>query len=318
MIPRMRRHLQVNHSDGLMMGDANGLPKENKHFFGRQGEVMQMMFNNHVNQHLFSALATGKTKPLENALEMTRDIPETAQWAQCLSQHDVSQADNLEKLKQHRILQKLGLEKETAQEDNSVPCRLAPMLQNDSKRIKLAYSLLFSLPSTPVIRYGEELGMGSNPSLPGKESIKTPMQWNGYPNAGFSEKEGIFRSVTDTGEYTYKKINVALQSQDPNSLLNWMAQMIEIRKQCPEIAFGTWEVLKMNSPHLFAIRYRYKGRSLLVIHNFSNEVLKAEISKKSAGTKRMKDLLTLNESFSNNDGKHDIYMAAYSYRWFRY
>src|SRR5262249_10907527 len=146
---------------------------------------LQMMFNFSVNQRLFYALATGDTEPLIDALQATREMPSGAQWAQFLRNHDELDLGRLSEEQRARVFAKFGPEERMQLYDRGIRRRLAPML-GDRRQIELAYSLLFSLPGTPVIRYGDEIGMGDDLSLTERGSVRTPMQWSRESQAGFS------------------------------------------------------------------------------------------------------------------------------------
>ena len=138
----------------------------------------------------------------------------------------------------------------------------------DQHQLGLAYSLLFSLPGTPVLRYGDEIGMGDDLCLPERYPIRTPMQWSEDHLAGFSTAEKPVRGVIKDGPYKYEQVNVEKQRRDNNSLLNWMIRMIRLRKQCPEIGWGDWQILKTDSPSVLVMRYDWRGNSLVIVHNF--------------------------------------------------
>jgi maltose alpha-D-glucosyltransferase/alpha-amylase len=161
------------------------LPEEARHYFGLHDDGIQMMFNFCVNQRLFYALATGETEPLIDALRATRETPHGAQWAQFLRNHDELDLERLSEEQRERVFAKFGPEERMRLYGRGIRRRLASML-GDRRHIELAYSLLFSLPGTPVIRYGDEIGIGDGLSLTERNSVRTPMQWSREPQAGFS------------------------------------------------------------------------------------------------------------------------------------
>ena len=195
--------------------------------------------------------------------------------------------------------------------------RLAPML-GDWRLINLAYSVLFSLPGMPVIRYGEEIGMGDDLSLNERLSVRTPMQWSDAPNAGFSTTAKTVRPAISQGPYCYSKVNVAAQRSDSTSLLNQISRLARLRKQYPEIGWGNWQILDTGSPHVLAIRYDWQGRSLLIVHNFSP---KPQLCQLSGTLKTDTKLIRLladslgRQSQPRND--RTIQLAGYGYGWYR-
>ncbi|GAB3695346.1 alpha-amylase family protein [Spirosoma flavus] len=270
IITQLHQYIQWHKKDAILLGEANVDPKEQEPYFGKDGQNMQTMFNFFANQHLFYALATGETKLLRKALADTRNIPPTAQWAHFLRNHDEIDLGRLSEAERDKVYQKMGPDTNMQLYDRGIRRRLAPMM-GDPKRVELAYSILFSLPGMPVIRYGEEIGMGDDLNLKERLSIRTPMQWSNAPNAGFSTSAKTVRPVIHKGPYSYDRINVAAQLSDSASLLNKVARFARLRKQCPEIGWGNWEILETGSEHVLAIQYHWQGRSLLVLNNFSAE-----------------------------------------------
>src|SRR5262249_44759496 len=130
-------------------------------------------------------------------------------------------------------------------------------------------SLLFSLPGTPMMQYGDEIGMGENLRLPERECARTPMQWSADVHGGFSRAKRVVRPAIDDREYGYAAVNVAAQRRDPESLLNWTERLIRARKECPEIGWGEFTVLRTNTPEVLVLRYDWRDTSLITMHNFS-------------------------------------------------
>ena len=145
--------------------------------------------------------------------------------------------------------------------------RLAPMLNGDRRRIELAYSLMFTLPGTPVIRYGDEIGLGDDLKLPERNCARTPMQWSTEPNAGFTKSDKPILPVISDGPYGYQHVNAAEQRRDPNSLLNWTERIIRMRKEVPEVGWGDFEVLSTRDPAVLAMRYDWRNNAVLFVHN---------------------------------------------------
>jgi len=306
----MQRFVQWRSGDAIVLGEANVMPDANEHYFGSNGEGLQMMFNFYVNQYLFYALATGKTALLSNALEETRKVPEVAQWAYFLRNHDEIDLGRLTEQQRNEVYQAMGPDKNMQLFDRGIRRRLAPMLHNDPKRIEMAYSLLLALPGTPVIRYGEEIGMGDDLQLRERLSIRTPMQWNTAPNAGFTTAAQPFRPVISGGDYGYEKVNVTLQQRTPGSLLNWLEKMIRVRKQCPEIGLGKWQLLNTGAPGVLAIQYRYKNKTLIVLHNFSAAAQQVHLP---AAGNQLYDLV----NGTTVQAAPNLNLNGYDYKWLR-
>ena len=143
------------------------------------------------------------------------------------------------------------------------------MLQGDRRRLELAYSLMMSLPGTPVLRYGDEIGMGDNLKLPERNCARTPMQWSAEPQGGFTKSDKPILPVISGGAYGFEHVNVAQQRRDPNSLMNWMERIIRMRKETPEIGWGKFTVLKTGTPEVLALRYDWRNNSVVVVHNLT-------------------------------------------------
>jgi maltose alpha-D-glucosyltransferase / alpha-amylase len=195
--------------------------------------------------------------------------------------------------------------------------RLAPMLGNDRRRLELAYSLLFSLPGTPMIQYGDEIGMGEDLSLNEREATRTPMQWTEEPQAGFSRAKKTVLPVIDEGIFGYRKVNVNAQRRDPNSFMNWVARVIRVRKECSEIAWGECEVLEVDAAPVVALAYRFRQAAMVTLHNFSEAAQTVQLRVKDPGGERLVDLLASEHSAAGERGAHEITLDGYGYRWFR-
>jgi maltose alpha-D-glucosyltransferase/alpha-amylase len=197
--------------------------------------------------------------------------------------------------------------------------RLAPMLQGDRRRIELAYSLMLTLPGTPVLRYGDEIGMGDDLSLPERECARTPMQWSTEPQAGFTKSPKPVRPVISGGPYGFEHVNAAEQRRDPNSLLNWMERIIRMRKEVPEIGWGDFVVLDTGAPEVLAMRYDWRGNTVVFVHNLLGEPrevrLRAGADGEHAGL--LVNVLSADHSQANADGHHRVLLEPYGYRWYR-
>ncbi|RIV19932.1 trehalose synthase [Fibrisoma montanum] len=312
MIPQLRQFTQWHKRDVALLGEINVEPAENKRYFGDQGGGLHMMFNFFANQHLFYALASGEVKPLKQALTDTKDIPATAQWAHFLRNHDEIDLGRLSDKDRSLVYDKFGPQKTMQLYDRGIRRRLAPMLNNPAM-LSMAYSLLYSLPGAPVIRYGEEIGMGDDLRLKERMAIRTPMQWTSGRNAGFSTADKPVRPVIDNGPYAYSRVNVADQQRDSTSLLNQIARFIRVRRAHPEIGWGNWSLIETDSPHILAIRYDWKGRSLMMVHNFSNE---AQAMKLPADLARKPVVNLLETTERPSVGQGEIQLGGYGYAWY--
>ena len=319
MLRELREFLQWRQGDSMILAEANVVPKTDMEYFGDAGERMQMMFNFQVNQNLFYALASADSRPLAQALQKTRDRPATAQWGQFLRNHDELDLGRLTEAQRQTVFAAFGPDKSMQLYDRGIRRRLAPMLKGDRRHLELAYSLMFTLPGTPVVRYGDELGMGDDLDLPERNCARTPMQWSTEPQAGFTKSAKAILPVIDKGPYGYEHVNAAAQRRDPDSMLNWTERIIRMRKEVPEIGWGDFEVLDAGTPSVLAMRYDWRGNSVLLLHNLDakpREVAFHAGVKGEAG-KLLVNLLTDEHSRSDPRGRHTVLLDPFGYRWYR-
>lgn len=314
----LRAFAQWRKGDAVILAEANVPPKESLRYFGRSGDRLHMMFNFPVNQTLFYALASGDTGPLRKALRDSRGLPETAQWAHFLRNHDELDIDRLPKKQKEAVFDAFGPEPEMQLYGRGIRRRLAPMLMGDRRRIELANSLMMTLPGTPVIRYGDEIGMGDDLALPEREAARTPMQWSHETNGGFSISDEPARPVISNEAYGYRTVNVAAQRADPDSLLNWMERTIRMRKEVPEIGWGDYVVLD-TPDHVLALRYDWRGKAAVFIHNLADRRCEVGLDATSGDEPGgpLVCLQTDERSEPDDKGWHHIVLEPFGYRWFR-
>lgn len=312
----LRRFLQWRKGDAILLGEANVSPKDSKEYFGEDGDGIHMMFNFYVNQYLFYALATADTRPLIKAIEDTRSQVVIAQWAQFLRNHDELDLGRLTDEQREKVFARFAPDESMRIYNRGIRRRLSTMLGN-RQQIELAYSLMFSLPGTPVIRYGDEINMGDNLKLEERNAVRTPMQWSGDYQAGFSEADKLIHPVVDEGPYSYLHVNVENQRRDPDSMLNWMTSMIRLRKECSEIGWGDWQILKTGYDCMLGIHFNWEGSSLVILHNFDERAHELTLDLKHEHEDKLVDLIENYESIADEKGQHKITLDAYGYRWFR-
>jgi maltose alpha-D-glucosyltransferase/alpha-amylase len=322
LLRRFREFLQWRQGDCIILAEANVLPRTDMEYFGADGDRMHMMFNFQVNQHLFYALASADTETLKGALKKTKSRPSTAQWGIFLRNHDELDLGRLSKRQQQTVFDAFGQKPEMQLYDRGIRRRLATMLNGDRRRLELAYSLLFTLPGTPVIRYGDEIGMGDDLSLPERNSARTPMQWSNEPQGGFTKSDKPFLPVIKEGPYGFEHINVAIQRRYPESLLNWTERIIRMRKEVPEIGWGDFQIIPNKEPSILIIRYDWRNNSVLFIHNFDAKPreISFSIGSKAEATERRQILINLlsdDHSRSNKNDRHQLVIEGYGYRWYR-
>ena len=312
----MRRFLQWRKGNSILLGEANVKPKDSEKYFGDEGNGIHLMFNFYVNQYIFYALATADVKPLIEALEATRLYFHTSQWAQFLRNHDELDLGRLTEEQRQKVFERFGPEKDMQLYERGIRRRLAPMIGN-RPQTELAYSLLFSLPGTPVIRYGDEIGMGDDLSLKERDAVRTPMQWSADKNAGFSTSKKPVLPVIEKGPYAFDMMNVEMQRRSSDSLLNWMTRLIRLRQECTEIGWGEWRILDTGSPTVLGMYYRWQDSSLVTLHNFNEKVQEVCVDLKQKKESKLVDLMKIEENVADEKAVHRIRLGAYGYRWFR-
>ena len=318
MLRAFREFLQWRKGDSVILGEANIKHKEAMKYFGDDGDRLQMMFNFHVNQRLFYALAAEDAGPLAQALDETRPGYATAQWGMFLRNHDELDLGRLTDAQRQAAFAAFGPDKDMQLYDRGVRRRLAPMLKADRRRLELAYSLMFSLPGTPVMRYGDEIGMGDDLSLPERYCARTPMQWADGPNGGFSTADKTYLPAISGGAYGFESVNVAAQRRDPGSLMNWMERIIRMRQEVPELGWGDYEALPTGDPALLALRFEWRGAVVATLHNFSVEPKEATFRLRGGEkAETLVDLLGDAHSRPDKAGRHHVVLEGYGYRWFR-
>jgi maltose alpha-D-glucosyltransferase / alpha-amylase len=315
LLHEMRDFLQWRLRDAILLAEANVPPHESLQYFGDKGDRLQMMLNFWVNQRIFYTLATGDAAPLRRALLDTYKRPYAAQWGIFLRAHDELDLGRLSKRQRARVFAAFAPERRMQLYGRGIRRRLAPMLDNDRRRIELANSLLFTLPGTPIVRYGDEIGMGDDLRLPERYSVRTPMQWSPRPHGGFTTARRPIRRVIDDPIYGYERVNVADQRRDPNSLLNWTERIIRTRKECPEIGWGDWRLVPRLPEHVLGIRYDFNGRATIVLHNFLDRPVSVTVA--ADGSDSLVNLLSQETSVAGKSGRHRIELEPYGYRWLR-
>jgi maltose alpha-D-glucosyltransferase/alpha-amylase len=307
-----RNQLSWRRGDAILLGEANVERDQAEDYFGVGG--MHMLFNFTANQQLWLALARQDGRPLVRALEQTAGIPASDQWANFLRNHDEIDLGRLADDERADVFKAFGREPRMQLYGRGIRRRLAPMLESDRARIELAFSLLLTMPGTPVLYYGDEIGMGDDLALPERRSIRTAMQWTSGRNGGFSTapKREFVAPVVSRGPLRYASVNVADADHDPDSLLNWLRHALRVRRQRPEFGEGDWEALETEDSALMALRYDNSSGDTFAVHNLSSDPRSATLDLKPSGR-------SLVEIFANRPYEEArgavIELDAYGYRW---
>ena len=280
-LKKLRAHVDAKYGDRMLLAEANQWPEDSIAYFGDPavgGDECHMAFHFPVMPRLFMAVRMEDRFPIIDILQQTPPIPETSQWAIFLRNHDELTLEMVTDEERDYMYRVYAQDKE--QRINvGIRRRLAPLLGNDRRRIELLNGLLFSLPGTPVLYYGDEIGMGDNFYLGDRNGVRTPMQWSADKNAGFSraKPQRLYLPVIADAEYHYESVNVETQQANPSSLLWWMRRLIALRKRHPAFSRGTIEFLHPDNHRVIAFLRRFEGETLLVVANLSRFVQHAEL-----------------------------------------
>jgi len=316
ILKEFRAHLDAKYDGKILLAEANQWPEDVRPYFG-DGDEFHMGFHFPVMPRIFMAIRRGDASPIRWIMARTPDIPKNTQWCIFLRNHDELTLEMVTEEERQwmwseyaphpRMRLNLGIRR-----------RLSPLLDNDPRKIMLANALLYSLPGAPIIYYGDEIGMGDNIWLPDRNGVRTPMQWDDSLNAGFSQAlpKQLFAPVIDSDEYTYKKVNVASATDDPNSLLNKMKSLIQIRKEHPIFALGKYEFLADDQSDLLVILRTKGDQSVLCILNLTDQQQTLSLDLSRFEGKTLIDMIS--ETFFSDIKSEPITLSSspYGFYWF--
>jgi maltose alpha-D-glucosyltransferase/alpha-amylase len=276
-LKKLRAHVDENYDDRMLLAEANQWPEDAAAYFG-DGDECHMNFHFPVMPRLFLALQQEDRFPIIDIMEQTPDIPENSQWAIFLRNHDELTLEMVTD-EERDFMYRAYAREARARVNLGIRRRLAPLLENSRRRIELMNALLFALPGTPVLYYGDEIGMGDNIFLGDRNGVRTPMQWSGDRNAGFSRAnpQQLFLPVVIDPEYNYEAVNVEVQQSNPSSLLWWTKRLLALRKRYSAFARGTTRFLRPENRKVFVILREYKDERILVVANLSRFSQYAEL-----------------------------------------
>ncbi len=269
VIRRIRADVDATYANRMLLAEANQMPNEVRAYLG-EGDECHMAFHFPLMPRLFMALRTENRRPLAEIMEQTPSIPDTCQWALFLRNHDELTLEMVSD--DERDYMYLAYSADPRMRVNvGIRRRLAPLLENNRRRIELLNSMLLSFPGTPIIYYGDEIGMGDNIYLGDRHGVRTPMQWSGDRNGGFSRANPsrLSSPLIMDPLYGYEAVNVEAQRDDPSSLLNWMRQMIKLRRVFKVFGRGTIEFLAPSNPKIVAYVRQYEDERVLCVANLS-------------------------------------------------
>jgi maltose alpha-D-glucosyltransferase/alpha-amylase len=308
----------ARHGDAVLLGETDVSPDELVTYFG-DGDELNMLFNFLLDNYLFLAFARQEAEPIDRALRLLPDKPAVGQWANFLRNLDELDLERLSDDERQEVYAEFAPDPDMRIYRRGIRRRLAPMLGNDRRRLELAYSLLFTLPGTPVIPYGDEIGMGDDLSRPERGSVRAPMQWSDEPNGGFSSvpSDQLVQPMIEDGTFGYERVNVRQQWRDPGSLLSWMQRALAVRRQCPEFGRGSCEALVADNPAVFVHCLEWEGDVLVVAHNLADQPHEAELTLAREDGARLVDLFGDRLYDPLPAGSRQVTLSPFGYRWFR-
>ncbi len=264
----------------MLLAEANQWPEDAVAYFGA-GDECHMAFHFPLMPRLFMALHQEDRFPIHDIMEQTPEIPASCQWCLFLRNHDELTLEMVTD-EERDYMYRAYTQDRTARINLGIRHRLAPLLRNERRRMELMYGLLFSLPGTPVIYYGDEIGMGDNIYLGDRNGVRTPMQWSADRNAGFSRAnpQRLYLPVIIDPEYHYETVNVEAQQSNPSSLLWWVKRMLTLRKRFRTFGRGTFELLRPDNPKVLAFIRKHQDQTILVVANLSRFVQYAQLDLK--------------------------------------
>jgi maltose alpha-D-glucosyltransferase/alpha-amylase len=316
-LTEMRDFLSWRKARAVLLAEANITMDQVDEYFGAEGDRMHLIFNFMLNQHLYLAMARRDAEPIRRVMEKTPPIPPKSQWASFLRNHDELDLGRLSEEERAECFAAFGPEPNMQIYGRGIRRRLAPMLGGDADRLKLAFSLMFALPGTPVLWYGEEIGMGDDLSQPERNSVRTPMQWADEPNAGFStaSKDKLVRPVVSDGPFDYRQVNVAAQRDRPGSLMECLQRLARVRRSCPEVGWGRCTVLETKETSVLALRYDWEGDTLVILHNLCDRPV--EVTLQDDDLKDLRPLFCNDDDRKMRDAPAPIALDPFGFRWFR-
>lgn len=270
ILKELRRRIDERYPGRILLAEANQWPEDVRAYFG-DGDEFQMGFHFPVMPRLYIALEKGDATPIREIMRRTPPIPDSCQWCIFLRNHDELTLEMVTE-KERQFLWKQYAPEPRMRLNLGIRRRLAPLLDNDRRKLELLNSILFTLPGSPIIYYGDEIGMGDNIWLEDRNGVRTPMQWTDGANAGFSTAppKELVVPVIDDPVYGYQQVNVAAQRQDPGSLFNWMRRLIATRQEHPCFGRGTFELVDAENPAILAYWREYEGERVFVLHNLAD------------------------------------------------
>ena len=316
-LKELRKHIDTYFPGTLLLAEANMWPEDSASYFGK-GDECHMNYHFPVMPRMFMALQTEDRYPITDIFDQTPDIPETCQWAIFLRNHDELTLEMVTD-EERDYMYKVYVKDPKARINLGIRHRLAPLMGNNRKKIELMKSLLFSLPGTPVLYYGDEIGMGDNFYLGDRDGVRTPMQWSSDRNAGFSEANPhkLYLPVILDPEYHYEAVNVEIQSSNTSSLLWWIKRLLNKRKQYKSLSRGNMKFVSSENPKILAFTRTYEDETMLIVVNLSRYTQPVELDLGEFGGYNPVEVFSKNKfPVVKGDSPYFITLGGHDCQWF--
>ena len=318
----LRAFLNRRNGEGVLLGEVNLPYADTLRFFGEQGNELTMCFDFIGMQQMYLSLVRGDAGPLAEALRDRPQPPKDGHWATFVRNHDELTLDKLSEAQRKEVFDAFGPRKDMQLYGRGLRRRLPPMLDGDQRKIRLVYSLLFALPGTPVLFYGEEIGMGENLKVEGRLAVRTPMQWTSEAGGGFSTADpSTFPAPLTKGAFGPARVNVRDQAREPESLLSFFRHLIDCYRACPELAWGTVGVVDPGpeAASVLAHRADIDGVTVVALHNFGASKTTARLPLADLAGRELHDVLDgTRKAVRIPEGTtFDVSLPPYGFRWLR-
>lgn len=315
-LKKLRHYVDTHFADKMLLAEANQWPEEAAQYFG-EGDECHMAFHFPVMPRLFMSIHLEDSLPIIEIMEQTPTIPSSCQWALFLRNHDELTLEMVTDEERDYMFRVYAHDPQ-ARVNLGIRRRLAPLLKNDRRKIELMNTLLFSLTGTPVVYYGDELGMGDNIYLGDRDGVRTPMQWSNDRNAGFSRAnpQQLYLPPIIDPEYHYETLNVEAQQNNPHSLLWWTKQLIALRKRYKAFSYGTTEFLTTQNRKLLVFFRHYEDECLLIISNLSRFPQYVELDLKKYAGYNLVEMFSGHQFPKIGELPYFLTLGAHGYYWF--
>ncbi|RYX91083.1 alpha-amylase, partial [bacterium] len=276
-LKKLRKHVDDNHPGKMLLAEANQWPEDVIEYFG-DGDECHMAFNFPVMPRMYMSIKMEDSFPLIDIINQTPKIPDNCQWAIFLRNHDELTLEMVTD-EERDYMYKVFANDTKARINLGIRRRLAPLIDNNRSQIELLNVMLFSLPGSPILYYGDEIGMGDNYYLGDRNGVRTPMQWNANKNAGFSsaDPEALFLPTISNHEYHYETINVEKQENKSGSLLHFTRRIIALRKRYKAFSRGTFDFIQTSNSKVLVYLRKFEDENILVVVNLSRYAQTADI-----------------------------------------